>query len=143
VPESPWQQVREFHERFGLAHPDRPTSLAGDLAEARQRILDEEVRELAEATQGGRLVEIAHELADVVYAAYGTAISYGIDLDAVLAEIHQANMTKLGADGRPVERDGKVRKGDRYRPPDVASVLARQAAPADDYRPGPRPAGRR
>ena len=129
--ESPWRQVREFHERFGLAHFDRPTQLAGDLAEARQRILDEEVRELAEASQGGRLDEIAHELADVVYAAYGTAVSYGIDLDAVLAEIHQANMTKLGADGRPVERDGKVQKGDRYRPPDVASVLHRQVSASD------------
>jgi len=67
VPESPWRLVREFHEVFELAHPDQPTPLASDLAEARQRILDEEVRELADASRTGDLVEIAHELADVVY----------------------------------------------------------------------------
>jgi predicted HAD superfamily Cof-like phosphohydrolase len=127
VSESPWRHVREFHEAFELAHPDRPTPLAAELAEARQRILDEEVREVAEAAQGGDLVEIAHELADVVYAAYGTAISYGIDLDAVIAEIHKANMTKLGADGRAIERDGKVQKSELYRPPDVAGVIDRQS----------------
>ncbi|WP_405063675.1 hypothetical protein OG474_19055 [Kribbella sp. NBC_01505] len=118
--------MREFHEAFDLERPNRPTPPTSELAEIRQRILDEEVREVAEAQQDGRIAEIAHELADVVYAAYGTAISYGIDLDAVLREIHQANMTKLGSDGRPVLRNGKVQKGDRYQPPDVAGVLARQ-----------------
>jgi predicted HAD superfamily Cof-like phosphohydrolase len=126
VSESPWRKVREFHEVFGLAHPDSPTPLTPELAEARQRILDEEVREVAEAAQGGNLVEIAHELADVVYAAYGTAISYGIDLDAVITEIHRANMTKLDRDGQPIERDGKVQKGPAYEPPDIAGVLAKQ-----------------
>ncbi|GAA2797267.1 MazG nucleotide pyrophosphohydrolase domain-containing protein [Kribbella solani] len=128
--ESPARLVREFHEAFELRHPDRPTPLPAGLAAARQRILDEEVREVAEAAQGGNLVEIAHELADVVYAAYGTAISYGIDLDAVLAEIHKANMTKLDANGRPIERDGKVQKSDLYRPPNIASVIAQQAGTA-------------
>ncbi|MFB6720038.1 MazG nucleotide pyrophosphohydrolase domain-containing protein [Kribbella sp. NPDC056345] len=100
--------------------PRPPDAPAPELAEARQRILDEEVREVAEAAQGGDLVEIAHELADVVYAAYGTAISYGINLDAIITEIHQANMVKLDHDGRPIERNGKVQKSDRHRPPDVA-----------------------
>lgn len=88
---------------------------------------------MAEATRRGDLVEIAHELADVVYATYGTAISYGIDLDAVLAEIHKANMTKLDADGRPIERDGKVQKSDQYRPPDVAGVIAQQGRTGASY----------
>ena len=56
--------------------------------------------------------------------AYGTAHVYGIDLDAVLDEVHASNMTKLGADGRPIRRaDGKVLKGPDYRPPDIAAVL--------------------
>ena len=56
--------------------------------------------------------------------AYGTAHVYGIDLDAVLDEVHASNMTKLGADGRPIRRaDGKVLKGPGYRPPDIAAVL--------------------
>ena len=125
--DSPARLVREFHEVFGLARADRPTSPPDELVAARQRLIEEEVGELADAARGGRLDEVARELADVVYVAYGTAVTYGIDLDAVLAEVHRANLTKLGSDGRPVIRNGKVQKGDAFRPPDVAAVLARQA----------------
>jgi len=42
----------------------------------------------------------------------------------VVAEVHRSNMTKLGADGRPLYRaDGKVLKGPSYEPPRLASVL--------------------
>lgn len=123
---SPAALVREFHDTFGLPAAAAPGPVASELAAARQRLVDEEVSELAEAVAAGRLDRIAHELADVVYVAYGTAACYGIDLDAVLAEVHRANMTKLDARGRPVLRaDGKVLKGPNYRPPDVAGVLAR------------------
>ena len=63
-------------------------------------------------------------------SAYGTAHVYGIDLDAVLDEVHASNMTKLDENGRPLRRaDGKVLKGPGYRPPDVAAIL-RRARPA-------------
>jgi predicted HAD superfamily Cof-like phosphohydrolase len=123
-------RVREFHEVFGLARADRPTHLSPEQAEVRQRLLEEEVAELAEAARGGELASLARELADVVYVAYGTAVAYGIDLDAVLAEVHRANMSKLDADGRPVMRDGKVQRGAGFRPPDVADVLRRQVGAA-------------
>ena len=62
-----------------------------------------------------------------MYVAYGTALVHGIDLDAVIAEIHRANMTKLGPGGRIARRDdGKVLKGDHYRAPDVSAVLRQQ-----------------
>lgn len=128
--ESPWRMVREFHEVFGLAHPDRPAPVPAELAAVRQRLLDEEVGEVAEASAAAqrdpsprRLAELARELADVVYVVYGTAISHGIDLDAVIAEVHRANMSKLGDDGRPVVRDGKVQKGPHFRPPDLAALF--------------------
>lgn len=124
---SPRHLVREFHDTFDLARADRPATVGPELAKIRQRLLEEEVGELAEAARRERLDEIARELADVVYVAYGTAITYGIDLDAVLAEVHRANMSKLGPDGRPVVRDGKVQKGDNFQPPDVAAVLTRRS----------------
>jgi predicted HAD superfamily Cof-like phosphohydrolase len=127
---SPSRLVREFHERCGLARADEPRPIDAELACSRQRLLEEEVDELAEAVQAGQLPAIARELADVVYVAYGTAITYGIDLDAVLAEVHRANLSKLGPDGRPVIRSGKVQKGDWFQPPDVAGVLRRQTATA-------------
>jgi predicted HAD superfamily Cof-like phosphohydrolase len=132
VNESPWRIVREFHEVFGLAHPDRPAAVPEELAAARQRLLDEEVGEVAEASAAvqaepspRRLAELARELADVVYVAYGTAITYGIDLDAVIAEVHRANMSKLGDDGQPLMRNGKVQKGPNFRPPDLANLFER------------------
>ncbi|MVA75556.1 nucleotide pyrophosphohydrolase [Auraticoccus sp. F435] len=126
---SPAAAVAEFHRAFGLPSRDRPEADVGRAdAELRVRLLREETEEFAEASAAGDLVAVADALADIVYVAYGTADVYGIDLDAVVAEVHRSNMTKLDGSGRPVLRaDGKVLKSERYRPPDVAGVLARQA----------------
>jgi len=120
-------QVGDFHRSYGLPVRDEPTADVGDdQVELRLALIEEEVGELAEAARAGDLVGVADALADIVYVAYGTAHVYGIDLDAVLDEVHSSNMTKLGADGRPIRRaDGKVLKGPSYRPPDIAAVLGR------------------
>ncbi|WP_159773700.1 MazG nucleotide pyrophosphohydrolase domain-containing protein [Streptomyces sp. HM190] len=124
---SPARLVREFHRAFGLDVRAEPTEVAPELAAHRGELLAEEAAEVAEVAVGGPLDRLAHELADVVYVAYGTALVHGIDLDAVIAEIHRSNMTKLGPDGRVARRaDGKVLKGDHYRAPDVAAVLRAQ-----------------
>ncbi|MFD7547916.1 MazG nucleotide pyrophosphohydrolase domain-containing protein [Streptomyces sp. NPDC059578] len=130
--------VNEFHRAFGLDARTVPEEVPARLAAHRQDLLDEEVAEVAEVAVDGPLDRLAHELADVVYVAYGTALVHGIDLDRVIAEIHRANMSKLGPDGVPrVRADGKVLKGDHYRAPDVAAALRdqgwrRPAAPAAD-----------
>jgi predicted HAD superfamily Cof-like phosphohydrolase len=120
--------VAAFHRAFDLPLRVLPSADVGDeLAALRVRLLAEELGELKDATATRDIVGIADALADIVYVAYGTAVTYGLDLDAVLAEVHRANMSKLDADGRPVLRaDGKVLKSARYRAPDVAGVLAQQ-----------------
>lgn len=120
-------QVGDFHRAYGLPVRDVPTAEVGAQQVAlRLALIQEEVGELVEAASAGDLIGVADALADIVYVAYGTAHVYGIDLDAVLDEVHASNMTKLGADGRPIRRaDGKVLKGPDYRPPDIAAVLAR------------------
>ncbi|MEU5438144.1 MazG nucleotide pyrophosphohydrolase domain-containing protein [Streptomyces sp. NPDC020719] len=129
-PSSPARLVREFHATFGLDARSTPTEIPADLAAHRRDLLVEEAAEAAEVSVEGPLPHLAHELADVVYVAYGTALVHGIDLDEVIAEIHRANMTKLGPDGRPVLRaDGKVLKGPHYRAPDVPEVLRGQGWP--------------
>ena len=119
-------QVGDFHRAYGLPVRARPTvDVGADQVELRLALIEEEVGELADAARAGDLVGVADALADIVYVAYGTAHVYGIDLDAVLDEVHSSNMTKLGADGRPIRRaDGKVLKGPDYRPPNIAAVLA-------------------
>ena len=118
-------QVGDFHRAYGLPVRESPTvDVGADQVELRLALIEEEVGELAEAARAGDLVGVADALADIVYVAYGTAHVYGIDLDAVLDEVHSSNMTKLGADGRPIRRaDGKVLKGPSYRPPNIAAVL--------------------
>lgn len=77
-----------------------------------------------------RYEDVAQELADVVYVAYGTAHVLGIPLDRVLAEVHMANMSKFDEDGRPVLReDGKLLKSDRYVPPDIARAISGMPCP--------------
>lgn len=130
---SPADLVREFHHAFGLDARTVPTEVAPELAAHRGELLAEEAAEVAEVSVAGPLDRLAHELADVVYVAYGTALVHGIDLDQVIAEIHRANMSKLGPDGQIARRaDGKVLKGEHYRAPDVSAVLRRQGwAPGD------------
>lgn len=120
------QQVAQFHHSYELPLRTLPTVAVGaDQVDLRLALIEEEVGELRAAAVAGDLTGIADALADIVYVAYGSAHVYGIDLDAVLDEVHSSNMTKLGEDGRPVRRaDGKVLKGPRYRAPAVAAVLA-------------------
>ena len=122
--------VAAFHAAFDLPRQPLPCAeVSAELAQLRVDLLVEEVGEFADATRNHDIVAMADALGDIVYVAYGAAVTYGIDLDAVVAEIHRSNMSKLDAAGRPVLReDGKVLKSSRYRPPDVKRVLAEQLA---------------
>lgn len=67
---------------------------------------------------------LARELADVVYVAFGTAHAFDIDLDAALAEIHRAAMSKLIGPGLPIVReDGKILKPPGFVPPDMTEAV--------------------
>lgn len=119
------EAVADFHRAFGLPMQRRPgADIDPALAQLRMDLVAEEVGEFMVASEKGDLVAIADALADIAYVVYGTALTYGIDLDSVLREVHRSNMSKLGADGKPLTReDGKVLKSDRYRPPDIASII--------------------
>lgn len=73
------------------------------------------------------LVEAADALGDLRYVVDGGTLVYGIPGEAVLAEIHRSNMSKLGEDGKPVVReDGKILKGPGYFKPNITRVLLDQ-----------------
>jgi hypothetical protein len=117
--------VLEFHETFDLPVAYRPTvDVPPEIIQLRADLLAEELEELDQAIERRDLLAIADALGDSVYVLFGTALTFGIDLDAALREVHRANMSKLGADGRPVLRgDGKVLKGPLYRPPNMQLAL--------------------
>jgi predicted HAD superfamily Cof-like phosphohydrolase len=67
---------------------------------------------------------LAKELADVLYVVYGTADLLDIPLEAVFAEVHRSNMSKIGLNGEVIRReDGKILKPDSYRPADITGAL--------------------
>lgn len=143
--DDPEALVRRFHHVYGLPVQVDGPSLDRASLQMRMSLIAEEFGELMGAVYGPAArseveagvaravacddgtrdtVETADALADLVYVIYGMALETGIDLAAVLSEVQRSNMSKLGADGRPIYReDGKVLKGPGYFRPDVAGVL--------------------
>jgi predicted HAD superfamily Cof-like phosphohydrolase len=117
-------KVREFHRAFGLAESPLPALPDEELQDLRRTLMAEEYDEYEEAEYVENLSHVAKELADIVYIAMGTAVSYGIPMDLVFAAVHDSNMSKL-VDGKPVYReDGKVMKGPNYEPADIDLLLS-------------------
>lgn len=112
--------LAEFHEHpNALPETTNTQRLRRTLHEEEHREL---IHELDEANEGrADLHQIARELADVVYVAYGSAWAFGIDLDAALAEVHRAAMDKMHAGLR--REDGKILKPPGFRPPDMTEAV--------------------
>ena len=63
-------QVGDFHRAYGLPIRTAPTAAIGpDQVALRQALIEEEVRELADAARLGDVVGVADALADIVYVA--------------------------------------------------------------------------
>lgn len=104
--------VREFHEKFGLAYRGRPRTLPDELREFRVGFLKEEIREYADQVERARgllmyytrasaareigeaLAEQLDALVDLVYVALGNAHLQGFDFNAAWRRVHAANMSK-------------------------------------------------
>jgi len=124
--------VKEFHEKFDLEVRDTPIDFShenldpqdSELFHLRDTLMNEEWRELKEAWIEEDLVAFADAMCDLIYVVAGTAVSFGIDLDACFAEVQRSNMSKLGEDGLPIKRfDGKIMKGPDFSEPDLRSII--------------------
>lgn len=114
--------VREFHETFKQPI-GTSVGLTGRMT-LRREMLREEWDEYGDAHENHDITELADAIGDMIYICCGTAVEFGIPLDAVMAEIHRANMSKLMPDGTPLLReDGKVMKGPNYTPPNIKNIL--------------------
>ena len=121
----PQDMVAEFHRKFDIAIGDRPSIPAEATRQLRVRLIQEEFAELQEAMAAQDLPAVAKELADLLYVVYGTAVSYGVDMDPVFREVHRSNLSKVGGYKR---EDGKWVKPPTYSPADVKPLLARQSS---------------
>ncbi|RPG64745.1 MAG: hypothetical protein CBC02_008695 [Flavobacteriaceae bacterium TMED42] len=119
--------VAEFHNAFGIDSADSPiVSIPQQTVLLRHNLMKEENDEYIEAAQNNDLVEVADALGDMLYILCGTILTHGMQhkITEVFNEIQRSNMSKLGADGKPIYReDGKVLKGPNYFKPNIASIL--------------------
>lgn len=118
--ESNQSLVEEFHHKFGVPVCRRGAKPSPTRALLRARLIMEEAAEVVTALQTQDYVNLAKELADLLYVVYGTAAEAGIPLDKVFAEVHRSNMTKTPAK----DAGGKVQKGPGYVLPDIEGVLS-------------------
>lgn len=114
------KQVEEFHKLYNVPAPQVPGIPSPERIHLRMRLIMEELAEFSQAAIDGDLIEVADAIGDLLYVVFGTAVEFGINMGPVVDEIHRSNLTKLGADGKPVHReDGKVIKGPNYQPPAI------------------------
>lgn len=141
--------VREFHIAFDIPIKDGPTIPYLDRVRLRRRLIQEEFEEvmgefdrIEHRLERGLytsvkpvlddVARLAKELADLRVVTEGTELEFGIPGDEVYAEVHRSNMSKLGADGKPVRRhDGKVLKGPNYEEANVLVILGVVEGEAD------------
>jgi predicted HAD superfamily Cof-like phosphohydrolase len=146
--------VRQFHEAFGHPVEDSLKIPHADVRLLRFRLLLEEVLEFGRAVGVAPYVQMGDEefqqfitktvregfyidegalvlledaadaLGDIDYVCQGANLCFGFPAEDVVAEIHRANMSKLGEDGRPIkDASGRVVKGPNFTPPDIAAVI--------------------
>lgn len=119
--------VQDFHKAFGLGINQTPTAaLTKEKNMLRFNLMKEENEEYLEAANNNDLVEVADALGDMLYILCGTILEHGMQykIEEVFNEIQRSNMSKLGADGKPIYReDGKVLKGPNYFQPNIKTIL--------------------
>ena len=125
----PIEAVTKFHESYGLRIEHTPkANLSKNISELRFNLMKEENEEYLKAAQDQDLIEIGDALGDMLYILCGTIIAHGFQdkIESIFDEIQRSNMSKLGADGKPIFRkDGKVMKGPNYFKPDLKKILVK------------------
>ena len=123
--------VEEFHRKFEIVIQPAPADLSAETKHLRIRLMQEEFDELQESMATGNLASVAKELADLLYVVYGTAVSYGIDMEPVFREVHRSNLSKVGGYKRD---DGKWVKPATYSPACLEPILTAQGIdlPSED-----------
>ncbi len=112
--------VEDFHRKFDILVQAIPAIPNRSTKELRVQLIQEEFDELKEALAQENLVAVAKEMADLLYVVYGTAVSYGIDMEPVFHEVHRSNLSKVGGYKRG---DGKWVKPPTYSPASLEPIL--------------------
>ncbi|QKY80338.1 MazG-like nucleotide pyrophosphohydrolase [Microbacterium phage Mercedes] len=147
-------QNAAFHNAFGIETAIKPRAIpAEDVPVVIELIREEFIDELIPAlgfkvtfTSEGKfdtiervaepnVQEIYDAFIDILYVTYGGMNRAGMDAEPGYDEVQASNMSKLGADGKPIIAgpndpdgifEGRVKKGPNYFKPDLRRVLLAQ-----------------
>lgn len=138
--QSMFQDIRDFHVKFGLNYEGEPRFLSEDLSKFRTKFLAEELGEYAGArvaleaeNPDGRwdfpsLEEKLDALVDLCYVAIGTAYVHGfVDFDEAWRRVHAANMQKVRVERPEDSARGSgfdVVKPKGWEAPDLSDLVA-------------------
>ena len=121
---SNFQSVKKFMETFGQEVKNKTEFPNEKIVKLRFDLIKEELEELNQAIKDKDMKEVADALTDILYVTYGAGHAFGIDLDKCFDEVQKSNMSKLGANGKPIyDESGKVMKGPNYFKPDLNKFL--------------------
>lgn len=113
--------VKQFHRKFRAPVLEKPSLIPPDRSSLRHTLMKDEVAEYSEGVQKEDLENIAKELADILYAVYGTILEHGLQdkMEEIFEEVHRSNMSKD-------YHQYKMVKGIRYFKADIKRVLGKQ-----------------
>ena len=121
---SNFEDVKIFMKTYGQEVKSKPSLPNKKIIQLRIDLIKEELDELNSAINEKNLIEIADALTDILYVTYGAGHSFGINLDKCFAEVQRSNMSKLGADGKPIfNEQGKVMKGPNFSKPNLKQFI--------------------
>jgi predicted HAD superfamily Cof-like phosphohydrolase len=118
--------LKQFHTAFGHPVEAKPTFLSDDRLALRIALIQEELNEVEEAMMVNYHPDIIKELSDLLVVTFGTIIECGYQdvIEQAFAEVMKSNMSKLGADGKPIYReDGKILKGINYEEANIEEIF--------------------
>ena len=119
-----FEKVGHFMKTFGQEIKIKPGLSTEKINKLRVNLINEELEEFKEAIKNNDLKEVADALTDILYVTYGAGHAFGINLNKCFDEVQQSNMSKLGADGKPIYDDkGKVMKGPNYFKPNLTKFV--------------------
>tara|TARA_B100000214_G_C23942958_1_gene616606 strand:- start:1199 stop:1573 length:375 start_codon:yes stop_codon:yes gene_type:complete len=119
-----FDSVKRFMEKFGQEVKTKPEFPSEKIVKLRYDLIKEELEEFEQSLKDKNLEEVADSLTDILYVTYGAGHAFGIDLDKCFDEVQRSNMSKLGADGKPIyNKDGKVMKGPKYFKPNFSKFV--------------------
>lgn len=132
----PWDSVgavSDWLAKAGLPVPEYPTLDVEPAArEMACGLIEEEAAEFRAAVESSDLVEIADAVADLIWVVLEAAVTFGIPIEPVFAEVRRSNLTKVETGEPVVNAVGKIVAGPNFSPPDLIPILAAHARSPKD-----------